>query len=435
MKTTIVALLLSISILSFSQTELKRKASLGFSLQKMADLPGGIVSNIAAGSPAQKSGLQNGDRILSFGGVTLTDENVMLKAMRKARGGEIVKLTVLRKGLAKPTAISFVPLTVPFESHNNLLLETPVVTNDYGDNLRAFVTKPKQASGKLPAILFVSWLSCSTVELNDFSDGWVLMLRDVAEKSGCLMLRIEKPGVSDSDGPPCSDCDLTTELNGYQAALRYLKSRPDVDTTKIILMGGSLGGTLTSIVGKGHNIKAYVSAVSVYKTWLEHMIELERRRLQLSGKNEAEASQLMQGYFEFHTDYLAQQKTPAQVLQQKPHLASLWYDEPAHQYGRPAAFYHQVQRLNFMESWGNVNVPVLLVAGEHDWIMSLDDNRLLNDMLNKKKPGTCTLMVANGMNHHWMKFKSAQDAFDEVNGNYDNATVAKMIEWIKEVVK
>jgi pimeloyl-ACP methyl ester carboxylesterase len=259
------------------------------------------------------------------------------------------------------------------------------------------------------------------------------MLRDVAERSGALMLRIEKPGVGDSEGIACADCDLKRELNGYQAGLRYLKSRTDVDTTKLIIFGGSLGGTLGPFVGEGHSIKAYVSAVSVYKSWLEHMIEIERRRLTLSGKT-AQVSADMQGLIELHTDYLTKQRTPAQILSDKPHLAPLWYDEPAHQYGRPASFYHQVQQLNFMEQWSKVTVPVLVVSGGLDWIMTLEDGRLLTDHLNARNPGQATWLVGESMDHHWAKYKSSADAFNEVNGSYDAETVNKMVEWIKGVI-
>lgn len=433
-KIVFVLAIVCLSISSFGQTELKRQADPGFTVRKLPDTLGAVVTNVIPGTPASKIGLLKGDRILAINDTALTDKYVMLKAMRRLKGNEPVKLHLLRKGLTQQQ-VRFTPLPAPYEIFTSVTLEPLIIINDYGSKLRAFLSKPKATAGKLPTILFVSWLSCSTVETVDTTDNWAKMLRDVAEKSGCIFLRLEKPGVGDSEGTACSDCDLQTELNGYEAALRYLKNRPDVDTTKIVLFGGSLGGTLTSVVGRQHNIKAYVSAVSTYKTWLEHMIELERRRLQLSGESPGITNSMMPGYIEFHTDYLTKSKTPAQVLDQKPQLKPLWYDDPKHQYGRPAAFHHQVQDLNSFNSWNQVQVPVLLIAGEYDWIMSLDDNRILHDMLNEKNPNSCTLYIAPQMDHHWTKYSSPKEAFDEVKGEYDRRTVDFLIRWIKEKVR
>ncbi|MBX3240193.1 MAG: PDZ domain-containing protein [Chitinophagaceae bacterium] len=434
MKIRFLVMAFSLAASAVAQTpELKRKADLGVRFEKLHDAPGVRVTQVMAGSPAEKAGLQAGDYVIQVNGVSLPDEYTLLKTIQKIKGVETVRLLVRRGDNLR--TISFAPPPAAFETYNNLIVEPVIITNDFGDRLRAFVTKPKQATGRLPAILFVSWLSCSTIESTDLSDSWTKMLREVAEKTGAVMLRLEKPGIGDSEGPACADCDLATELNGYQAAIRYLKSRNDIDTTRLIIFGGSLGGTLTPIVGRDHPVKAYVSAVSVYKSWLEHMIELERRRLYLSGKTQSETTDLMQGYIEFHTTYLAGKKKPAQVMQEKPHLKELWYDEPAHQYGRPAKFYHQVQSQNFMKHWSEVKAPVLVVAGEFDWIMTLDDGKLLTELLNQKSPGQVTFLEGKGMDHHWMKYNNPVDAFNEKNGMYDAETVGKMIEWIRAVLK
>lgn len=410
---------------------LKRRAQLDFSIRMQ---PEARIVSITENSTAFQAGLRKGDIVLSINTMSFTDGNELYKITQGLKGGQPVMLKVLKDKQTNPQMVTFTPKPAPFETHESLDFKAIELTNSTGDALRAFVTKPKQSSGKIPAILFVSWLSCSSVETPDRNDSWTKMLREVAEKTGFLMLRVEKPGVGDSNGTPCTDCDLLTELDSYKAAWRYLKQRHDVDTTKIIVFGASLGGTLASVVGKNEPVKAYVTAVSVYKTWLEHMIELERRRLLYSGKTEIEINQLMPGFIEFHTSYLIYNKTPQQVALEKPHLASLWYDDPQHQYGRPAQFYMQVQNFNFMDTWSNTEAPVLVVAGEYDWIMSLEDSHLLVNMINKQTAGRATLHIAKGMDHHWSVYTSRQDAFDEVNGRYAEGTVAEMIRWMQEVV-
>jgi pimeloyl-ACP methyl ester carboxylesterase len=75
----------------------------------------------------------------------------------------------------------------------------------------------------------------------------------------------------------------------------------------------------------------------------------------------------------FHDLYLNQRLTPAEIVQRDPSLAGLWYDKPGTQYGRPLAFYRQLQALDLTAAWSRVTAPVLAVRGEYDWIMSAED--------------------------------------------------------------
>jgi len=62
--------------------------------------------------------------------------------------------------------------------------------------------------------------------------------------------------------------------------------------------------------------------------------------------------------------YLNGGQTPGQVIAQRPDLKPLWYDQPDHQYGRPARYYQQVQALDVAGAWAEVKVPVLLLRAQ-----------------------------------------------------------------------
>ena len=98
-----------------------------------------------------------------------------------------------------------------------------------GRRLRTILTRPAGTTGPLPAILFVQWLSCDSIELPaKQQDGWSRMLRRLAQESGMAMMRTEKAGVGDSEGD-CAALDYETELADHRAALAALKRSPDVD--------------------------------------------------------------------------------------------------------------------------------------------------------------------------------------------------------------
>ena len=59
------------------------------------------------------------------------------------------------------------------ETHPNITTSYGTLVLRDGVKLQTIVTKPATATGRLPAILFVQWLSCDTVAISDNPrDGW-----------------------------------------------------------------------------------------------------------------------------------------------------------------------------------------------------------------------------------------------------------------------
>ena len=83
------------------------------------------------------------------------------------------------------------------------------VTNSRGEKLRTFITRPKSASSKVPAIFFVGWLSCDTMESPDprADDGFGILLGRLIDRSGFATVRMDKPGVGESQGD-CAKADF-----------------------------------------------------------------------------------------------------------------------------------------------------------------------------------------------------------------------------------
>src|SRR5271167_732077 len=99
-----------------------------------------------------------------------------------------------------------------------------MVPSPAGYPLRVFVTRPEKASGKLPVLFVVAWLSCDSTEApTGPTDGFTQLLFDVAGRSGFATYRLDKPGTGESGGPKCGDADFTTELQGYQAAFAAMQ--------------------------------------------------------------------------------------------------------------------------------------------------------------------------------------------------------------------
>lgn len=340
------------------------------------------------------------------------------------------------------TLVAFLLLTCAFAQSDlrpgderipNAEVFTRTIQSPSGYSLETYITRPKNATGKLPVIFETAWLSCDSVQQpKGPEDGFTQLIWDLASRSGYATYRVDKPGVGRSGGPKCGDLDFDTELSAYRAAFAAMDQVPFLDTSRVYIIGFSNGGGFAPLVARNKPVRGYMLFGGWYKTWLEHMLEHERRRMALIGLSSAEISRRMQMYATFYDDYLNGKKTPAEVIAAHPEFKPIWYDEATRQYGRPAAFYQQLQALNLAQAWSTVNIPVLAMHGEYDWIMSADDHKLLVTDLNKRNPGSAEYIEWPKADHGFYTHESLQKAFGrDMNRKYDPRLSETVLDWLK----
>src|SRR5215813_5229205 len=117
----------------------------------------------------------------------------------------------------------------PREHFQNAEITYDWVSDTQGNQLRTFVTRPRNVSGKVPAIFFVGWLSCDSVEYpKGETDGFGAIFWRLIEQSGYATMRMDKPGVGESQGD-CAHTDFNTELSGYQSAFEDMLKYDFID--------------------------------------------------------------------------------------------------------------------------------------------------------------------------------------------------------------
>jgi pimeloyl-ACP methyl ester carboxylesterase len=309
----------------------------------------------------------------------------------------------------------------PYESLPGVDTEYGEVEMADGSKLRTLVTRPQGRAGRLPAVQFVQWLSCDSVEIAPQAhDGWSLMLRRLIVDSGALVLRTEKSGVGDSQGPACSGLDYDTELEQHRQSFRRLRERADVDPQRIVIFGGSMGATYAPLLARGERVAGVVVWGGGARTWFERQLAFDRRAMELSGRPAAELSRSMTRHAEFQWLYLEQHLTPAEIAARRPDLADVWADIVGtsfdSQYGRPFAFHWQAQRQDWPSAWAQVNAPVLVLLGEYDWFEDPRSAELIARIVNARAPGTAEFHLVPGLNHHFAIYPSAEAAYREQGG-------------------
>lgn len=411
---------------------LARHVMVGASVAPLGGDSAGVrVTAVTPGFTADRLGLAAGDVIVEADGRRIESLIDYARTFRSWRVPREIRLTVRRGGARR--VLRGVPVPRPRETGEGIEVEYGSVVSDSGDRLRTLVTRPAGAVGPLPAVVLVSWLSCATVELASEQDrpGWRAVLHGLS-RAGYLVLRVEKPGVGDSRGPDCSELEYGREVAGYLAGLRAAFARPDVDPAAVFLFGGSLGGSIAPLIARDRPVRGVIVSGTYARTWLEHILGYERRRLELSGTPPSEVHQQMLALEELYAEYLLRGRTPGEIVRGRPALARAWTDMPRHQFGRPVRFFQQLQRVDVAGAWDSLAVPVLVVYGEYDWMMSREDHELVVRIAAANAPGS-ELVVAPGMDHHFMRYPSRAAAFREEGGTVAEDAVERMLVWLESV--
>jgi pimeloyl-ACP methyl ester carboxylesterase len=316
-------------------------------------------------------------------------------------------------------------------------VEQTLVPTGRAFRARVLITVPSNAATRrLPAVLFIPWLSCDPVEVQGpTDDGYIRLVRDIAAQSRMVVARVEKPGVAGGEGPDCSVSTLDDDFAAFRAGLAALRGRPHVDTTRVFLIGGSIGGAFAVALAaeSGSRVAGVVSVNSFARTWYEHMIDHERRRLTLADTTGDRLGDAMRGFELLYTGFLIQKLTPGQVIAAHPELRRLWYDSTTGQYGRAAAYFHQVQALDLDRALATLNVPALFIGGEYDWVMGAEEPGFAAARVNRFHPGRATSRVYMGLSHGIHTYASAADAFHGQNGKYDSAVATDVLIWLRRM--
>lgn len=325
----------------------------------------------------------------------------------------------------------------PLESLPGVDTEYGVLRTNDGTLLRTIVTRPQGRSGRLPAVIFVQWLSCDPLALPATGgDGWAAMLRRIVREPGALVWRTEKRGVGGSEGR-CDTLDYETELADHRTALAVLKQRPDVDPRRIVIFGGSMGANYASLVAQDQEVAGVMVWGGGALTWAERMLAFERNALELRGTPPSELAREMTLRYRFFDRYLNDGQTPMQIAAQHPDLGAVWTRiigaSATGHYGRPFAFHQQAQRQNWAGAWSRIEAPVLILYGEMDWFEEPRGAELIGRILNARRPGSARVVGVPGLDHHFTRFTTREAAFRDEGGRIDaDAAVNVMLPWLQE---
>ncbi len=377
-----------------AEDALPRRAFLGLELAATGDAEGGfLIRRVVAGSTGERLGARPGERLLELDGLRLRDRAALLEAVEGLRAGAEVELMLV--GTGEIRRVHGPARALPRErfAGAEVLLEHVRVA---GSRQRLIYTRPLASRGRLPAILLLQGLACRSCE-SPLGGAGGMFSRLIAgwSAAGFATLRVEKPGVGDSEGPRCEELDFTRELAGYRAGLEHLRGRPFVDPERVLLFGHSLGGMVAPLLAA----RAPVRGIAVYgsssRRWLECELGAYRRQ-----REDADATRLARVEALLRALY-REGVSPARLYAARPELRSLgereFFGDRAH--GRPLRFFRQLDRIELAAAWAELDIHVLALHGARDRVCSARESAEIAAIVNAARPGRARHLEIPELDH------------------------------------
>lgn len=398
---------------------------------------------LVAGDPipnltGARAGVKKGDLILK-----MNDRAAKAQGLgawvRTLPTGKDVTFTVLRDGKT-------MTLTAPLSErprdpgNENYTVEYREIES-HGARMRTIITHPTKP-GKHPGLMFIQGfspvsydytLATSTGDVSTI-DGPILY--EMAN-SGFVTMRVEKPGVGDSEGGPFETMDFFTELDIYQKAMKQLRETVGVDDDNIFIFGHSMGGSFGPIVACDYPVKGMIVYGTAGRTWFEYLMDTIRYQGLVGGQSFEAADDDAREGAQIMALAMIEKKSPEEIKKLHPNLASTVdsYFPGGLFNGKTLDFWRQLNDTNFAKYWAKTNTHVLAVRGVADFVTYDADHKLIADIVNRVHPGYGSFVLQPNSDHLFHNFATEQESIRNFqHGKFNNAFAKTMKDWIEKVM-
>jgi len=362
---------------------LRRRSYLGFEVTAEGpdDAPRWIVSEIDVGSPAAEAGLLLGDEVTSLAGTRLESLAALRRRAATLGPGERAELSLRRGSTLLSLALEPSPMPPePLKTGRVVLDEVPWAAPGLGTiRLRAIWTIPEGAGpngvGPHPAVWILpgaAWISQETP-----LDTWdpTYQLVEALTAAGLATLRVDRSGLGDSEGPPCTDLDLEQELSMWETARAAFLASPRVSRGRHFIYGRSLGGILAPLVAQDQPFAGIAVWGTTAGGWHEASLASAAYQYRLRGVRGAELEHILERIAALQSLVYLEGLTPAEAYARAPELADVMPEafrgELVHD--RTARFFQQLAHMDVAAAWSRVRCPVLAVHAEYDTLTQAED--------------------------------------------------------------
>ncbi len=391
------------------------------------------VTRVIAGSTAEVMKFAVGDVVLSLNGKKTATVPDFMSIMRLVSGGQIVKVGVMRAG--KSVELTGTAVKRPMQKGDGVVVEYDQVLS-LGKRIRVISTHP-QGEGPFPTIFWIGGIGAYSLdgEYPGISYGNIM---GPLSKTYAIV-RIDKPGQGDSEGPEYTNLGFDTELDAYLQAVRLTKSYGFVDKNKIAIVGHSMGGVFGPLVAQTEKVAAVAAIATISKTWNEYMLENTRRQSLLGGASPdaLDAEMVEMGAVCHHLFY--EQMKPADIVRKYPALkarVNAMIPDGKTYSGVGIGFFQTLATKNLPGAWAKIDAKVAAIWGENDFISTRSDHEFIAEMMNKKHPGSAEFILVPHSDHGFSNTDSFADSMQKWGrgGKFNPNIIEILSDWLKRSI-
>lgn len=421
---------------SANDETLRRRGYLGAALESAAGGDVVVVTEVFPQSPAEAAGLDKSDVLLNLGGTPAIGPSRIVEAIRTiaaASDGDVLDATVERDG--EEIQISIRIASLPMESDPDF--DTRYDAVEVGAwRQRVLLTVPR-GDGPHPAVAFLQGLGCSTIEAPLQAEDRIRRLASEWTRAGFAVLRIEKPGVGDSEGPACMEIGFQTELLGYQAGVKWLMAQPGIDPQSIFLFGHSMGGAFAPIIARGLPVRGIIVYGTIGAPLAQYFHENDARQLPMHGLSGVALEREMEKADKFIELFFGERLSPGQIEERALELRGfmrLRDADATHVFGRHYTFWHELDDIGLPAPWAEVAAPVLAIWGTSDFPASRGDHSLIADTVIAAGKTTARFVEMQNIGHGFDVAADIQESMKNgMMGPFDRSIIDVTAAWMREI--
>ncbi len=426
-----------VSLTSASAQELPRRSFLGIKMENVTpdlrriigirDTIGVLINDVISGSTAAEAGFQKGDILLRINGQEFNEVAQVVAYVAGQPGNTPFSYELIRN--RKSLRGNAVFKAYPEEHYPDLDVVYTAAKGSSG--LQRIIITKKRTIGKGPLIIFLGGIGCYSLDVPFDTGRSEVQLMNKLARNGFITARIEKPGMGDNAGHSrsCSEISFLEEAESYTNSIESLKKRSDVDSTRIFLIGHSIGGVMAPLVAAKTAIKGVVAYGTMGSNFIEYLIKTRRTIAAAYGWTPDETDLYIKEYCECALYYFAEKMSSEQAANKNRDCGTYLsvFDLRSRKYN------DELYDLNIPETWKNYAAKALFLWGSSDYISSREDHEILAATVNTFHPGNGSFIQIDNADHG-MQRASSFAASRTQPGRYNDQVGEIILTWLKQQI-
>lgn len=393
------------------------------------------IVQVTADTTAEAAGLKPDDIVTALGDTAIDSPQALAKAIAAQTTGGKVKVVFTRGGQSQTKEVTVKPKPADNGPGYETIYDNVV---SKGHRIRIFVTKPK-TPGKHPALFFIQGIGyVSNEQPLTSASGYGRICRAFSDK-GYVTVRVEKPGLGDSEGGPADKVDWDMELDAFRQALLKTKTYDFVDPDKVVIFGHSMGGCQGPILAAEIPVKGLAVYGTVIRTWHEYVMDMYRHQSSLSGASASALDQVERNTVAalhlIFNEGLSLDEIKAKYPKWEAAARGLVPDGE-HFSGIGLPFWRGCFAQNYAAFWEKLDTNVLSIYGACDFVAERVDHPMIAEVVNKVHPGKAKFVEIPNSDHAFRNVASLKESqeFWSRGGKEMNLAVCDVLtNWADEV--